>query len=741
MAFDRESFLPRFLEEACEQCAVLGRGLVALEQSPGHRETLDEVFRAAHTIKGSARMIKLLPISETAHRLEDLLDAVRNGSATFESSLSDLALEAVDAIGTMLDRVSGGDEAFTAPQELLARLRAAAGGESAQGAAPASEGVAVAREAAPSAVEGGGEGRAKAAETTSEPPRKRPAAAGTVRISADKLDDLIRLMGEIVSVQQQNKQVLAELRDTVRLSQSNLRHVSGLQDRMVGVPREISEDALRLHAVVKRLSAKARDAASLQEILTGEFQERALRMRMLPLSTVFDALPRTVRDLAAASGKAIEFVTEGGETELDRKIIEKLGESLLHMIRNAVDHGIEPGAERVAAGKSERGKLTLSARYEAGSVVVRLADDGRGISVENVRNKALAKRFFDEEALRKMSTPELLDLIFLPGFSTSAIVSDLSGRGVGMDVVKRNIVEDLKGSIGVVTEEGGGTAFVMRLPPTLALFRLLLVETRGSVFALPATAVREVVPAAAAEPLWVLDRRAIRLRDEMIPIEGLDTLLAVPGEGAPAQGSRYVIVVGTGVERLGLIVDELLTEEDMVVKPLPAHMKNAGVVSGATIGGRNEVIQVLNVTSLIQLARGAPRAAASADRAKAAPKRPSVLVVDDSFNTREIEKSVLEAHGYAVVLAGDGEEALEKTRDAVFDLVITDVEMPRLDGFSLTGRLRHDPRYSDVPIVIVTSRAKEEDRRRGIEVGANAYIVKGDFDQLNLIDTVANLIG
>ncbi|MBI5444918.1 MAG: response regulator [Deltaproteobacteria bacterium] len=727
MELDRDRFVQQFLEEAAEHCASLGSALVRLEEDPRDRETLDEIFRAAHTIKGSARMMGFAAVSETAHRVEDLLDAVRSGTVPFEQTLSELLFEAIDAIAGLLDRISAGSPDREPPSELLIRLAAALGrGPSRGGGETAESGGSRPQEEPVPDAPGG-------------PSRRKPAAPDTVRIGAEKLDDLIRLMGEIVSAQQQNRQILGELRELVRLSDANLARA-----RARGAVEERETAAALLHASAKELSARARDAASLQEILVGELQERSLRMRMLPLATVFETFPRTVRDLAAAAGKAVEVVLEGGETELDRKIIEKLGECLLHMIRNSVDQGIEPPAERLAMGKSERGRLSLTAGYEAGSVVVRLSDDGRGISTERLREKALQRKLFDEQTLGKMPRSELLELIFLPGFSTSAIISDLSGRGVGMDVVKRNIPEELKGSIAIETEEGKGTSFVMRLPPTLALFRLLLFKTGGRAFAVPALAVREVHSVRSSEVVQVLDRWALRRRGRLVPLERIDTLLglrAAQGKGGGGEEKYLVVEVAAGERELGLVIDELLTEADMVVKPLPLHLKNVELVSGATIGGRNELIQVLSVPALIRAARGNPEEARERGDSPAPHREPaSILVVDDSLNTRELEKSILEAHGYRVVLAGDGEEALAKTRETLFDLVVTDVEMPRLDGFSLTERLRGDERYRDVPIVIVTSRSKDEDRRRGIDVGASAYIVKGDFGQSNLLETVENLI-
>lgn len=307
-----------------------------------------------------------------------------------------------------------------------------------------------------------------------------------------------------------------------------------------------------------------------------------------------------------------------------------------------------------------------------------------------------------------------------------------------MDVARKNIVEELKGSIKIETMAGRGTRFLIRVPMTLAVMRVLLVEAAGAKFAVNTHYVDEIIRGSETEIINVLDRKAIRLREELIPVVHLETVLNLVGKGKEENGNLLVLVTRVGNEKLGLIVDALLDEEDMVIKSLPPHMKNIRLVSGVTITGRNEVINILHVPGLIMEAGETKRAHSPAKKEADAIR---ILVVDDSANTREIEKSILEAYGYAVDLAEDGMEAIEKALEQRYDLVVTDVEMPRLDGFSLTERLRKDESYKNTPVIIVTSREKDEDKKRGIMVGANAYIVKGAFDQTNLLETVQNLIG
>ncbi len=505
-------------------------------------------------------------------------------------------------------------------------------------------------------------------------------------------------------------------------------------------PSALIETGAALQLLLRQSVRAMSDASLMQDHLVGDLQETSLKMRMQPLSTVFDPLRRTVRDLAREHGKEIDFVVEGGETELDRKIIDRIGDSLLHMIRNSLDHGLGTSEERIAVGKSPRGTIVLSAFYDSGCVTISLSDDGKGLSIEKIREKALARRLFDPDVLAGMSKAEITDLIFMPGFSTSPIITDLSGRGVGMDVVRKSIVDELKGTIAIESREGIGTTFLLRLPLNLAVFPLFLVSSGGKACAMPATSIVEMLSVQRSEVIEIVNKRAIRLREQIIPVENLSGILKLTQELTEDSDEVLIVIIRDGEEKLGLVVDEIIGREEMVVKPLPQHLQNLRIVSGVTIGEGNSIINVLHIPDLFVQAReiAEPGRRAAIGKEKSVTK---ILVVDDSINTREIEKSILEAYGYNVITAEDGEEALEKTQETLFDLIVTDVEMPRMDGFTLTKRLRGNELYRNVPIIIVTSLEKDEDKKRGITVGANAYIVKGAFDQSNLIETVRSLIG
>lgn len=741
MAFDHSKFLARFVEEAREHCSRISEGLLNLENSPGDAEMLNGLFRSAHTIKGSSRMMKLAGVTELAHKMEDVLDALRGGKITLSAPVSDALFRGVDALTAMLERITAGDSTMQAPGVLCEELVRAATALSAGDAPPVLAGTPAPVEpvGSPSLVPPAEAETAVSVESVPLPAAARGQKIDYLRINAAKLDELIRLMGEIVSEHVRFRRHIVSLAEIERATARHLKAVAGNLSG-AGELEPLIEAGRSLQLSLRQSVRAMHDASLLQDHLVGDLQETSLRMRMQPLSTVFEPLRRTVRDLAHEQGKDVDFVVAGGDTELDRKIIDRIGDSLMHMIRNSLDHGLESADERIAAGKPLKGTIHLSAFYDSGCVTISLSDDGKGLSIDRIREKALAKRLFDADTLAGMSKAEITDLIFMPGFSTSPLITDISGRGVGMDVVRKSVVDELKGAIIIETVEGAGTTFQLRLPLNLAVFPLFLVAVAGKTCALPATSLVEMLSVRRNEIIEIVNKRAIRLREQIIPVENLADLLRLAKQAPAETVEVLIVIIRDGEEKLGLVVDEIIGREEMVVKPLPPHLKNLRMVSGVTIGERDSIINVLHVPELIRQAREITdpqrmRPAAREDQAA------TVLVVDDSINTREIEKSILEAYGYAVVTAEDGEDAFGKTRKTLFDLVITDVEMPRLDGFSLTERLRADERYRAVPIVIVTSREKEEDKKRGILVGANAYIVKGAFDQSNLIDTVRSLIG
>lgn len=721
MALDVKRFNGRFIEEARDHVNRLNEGLSQLDAGTQDTEIINAVFRSAHTVKGSSRMLRLAGITDTAHHIEEVLAQLRSGSLTYDAPLGQLLHRAVDAMADLIDILAGSADATTIPaadEDLCAALaRASRPSGHATGQAAVTGG------ALTDSVEGAAAASPLAAQAPA-PAMVEPAlkAAETVRIRLNKLDELVKLMGEVLSSHAALRQRMS---DAQALARANAQGPLG--------------QTLRDYA------ASLSDDVLAQEALMVELHDTTLRMRMLPLAVVFDPASRLVRDMARSVGKEVQCQVSGSEYELDRQMIDKLAEPIIHLIRNSIDHGLEPPEGRRAAGKPAVGQLRISACADSGWMVIDVCDDGAGIAVEQVREKAVKKGLISAEKASGLSDQEVIDFIFVPGFSTASIITDLSGRGVGMDVVKRCVLDDLRGVISVETHQGLGTTFSLRLPLSLAVMRVLLIEVNSINYAFTAQYVSELVRCNKNALTTVADRQVTILRNEFIPIIALSSLLYGTTDGSDsstqailADDDFLLLVLQVRGEKLGVIVDSLVDERDMVIKSLPPHLQSQAFVSGMVATGKNELVNVLHAPALLDAARRTRAASGHTDNGRS--RRMRVLVVDDSLNTREIERDVLEASGYEVTMAEDGLDGLRKAQSELFDAVLTDVEMPHMDGFTLTAKLRQEEHYRERPIIIVTSLAKDEDKRRGIQVGADAYIVKGDFDRGSLIDTLRSLL-
>lgn len=754
MALDRTQFIASFLADAWEHVGEIDRCLLAWEKQPEGGSCTDALFRAAHTLKGSSRMMRFPAISVTAHKMEDVFGALREQRIVWSSRVGDLLLAGLDAIRGLLEQVANGVEVLEEDLALCLALEQVASGEwvapvvteavssaTADGPAaiPAHSVVLEAKRAEPTPVVADGMGteeskKAVPVKSLAIRPIGRSRDA-TIRMDASQIDRLLQTVGESLTFRQRIKQRLQDVKQAHLLSNTGSR-------RTLSAKRVVS-----LQAHLQQTMVQMREDVNLLDLVFDALYAHTLEMRLLPLSTLFDMFPRLVRDLAKASGKQVELVVRGGETRLDRVIIEKLGDVFLHLLRNAMDHGIETPAARQLLGKPAQGVIHVLAGTQGGDVTIELRDDGGGIDLEKLQEAALQKNLVTAELMAQQARSELIELIFHPGLSTHAIITDLSGRGVGLDVVKKNIVEVLQGSICVESDTGQGTRFLMRLPLTLATVRVLLFRVSGMLFAMACSAVTEVVRVAEHDLISVVGGQAIRLREQVVPVLALQTLLGLSVPHLPRSPEQHhtVLILSNRQENCGLICDLLVDEVVVVLKPLPYFMRQHPFASGMMISGQNEIVLVLDGSLLwkrmVQVGSDRSQHAPVASRRAGAAQPKHILIVDDSRNTREIEQTILQTAGYQVSLAENGEEGYEKASKQVFDLVVTDVEMPLLDGFSLTRKLRQHDRYRHTPIILVTSRDKDADKKRGIEVGASAYIIKGAFDQTHLLDTVRNLLG
>jgi two-component system, chemotaxis family, sensor kinase CheA len=666
-----------FREEAARRVDEMETALLAIESGEASGEEVNSLFRNMHTLKGTGSMVGFDRVSRVAHAAEDILAVVRD-TGTFPAGL----VEPLFRASTAIRQLSNGEDVplDAILGELAASLADLTSPAVQSGAAPGPARVPDQRAVSPAE-------EPRAGEETDRGPRDPAASQRSVRVSPGKIDHLLDMIGEAVE-------------DGRRLG-----HALASEQ---GVPESVA-DALRA-----------------SERTLDELKDTAIKLRTQPLAAIAGPLPGIARELARAVGKEISFTVTGAETELDRVVLESLTDPLVHLLRNAVAHGIEPPAERERAGKPRRGQVELRATPRGSQVEIVLADDGKGVSAE-----------IAERARREGS---LADVLASAGYSTTAQVTELSGRGVGLDAV-RSYAQSLGGSFEVRSEPGRGMVVVLLLPLALALMMVLLFERGGAVFGVPLSAVQEVVTV--AETGTIQGRPSLELRGRAVPVADAAALL---GAQAPTLRQRSpALVIAVPGHRIAVACDTLLGEEEVSVKPLGLLLAGVHGYLGAAILADGRIALLAEPAAL---ARG--RAPASAGMPQAAPRDPGpgqaaasrILVVEDSFTVRELQRSILEAAGYQVATARDGGEALRLVkRDPRIDLVITDVQMPELDGLELTRAIRADPAHASLPVVIVTSMGSEEDQRKGIEAGADAFMVKRTFDQQALLATVERLIG
>lgn len=644
-------------QEAGDCLERMESNLLALESGEGGSDQVDAILRDAHSIKGSAAMIGWQESAALANSVEDRMERARE-TGSVPRELIDPLLRAVDA----LRQAVNGEKGVAAPLiEELASLGAGGGTEE----AGASE--------APSHTKGG-----QAMTTASGPSVER---VPTIRIDAAKVDHMLDAVGETV------------------LYHRRLEHAL---EGAVHEGRQVS------------------DELDMGERLLGDLQDSVVQMRTLPLSMITSPFPRAIRDLASEEGKEAELAISGADTQLDRTILEGISETIVHLLRNAVAHGIERPEERETAGKPRMGRIDLRAHQRGGMVAIEIADDGRGVSAE-----VLARA---EEA------GSLADVLSETGFSTAEQVTEVAGRGVGLDAVKRS-VEGLSGGLEVQSEPGKGTEVTLLLPLTLALMRVLLFERGDQPFALPMTSVGRVV--AVTDTTSLGNRPSIEIDGGVVRLSHLGELA---GTGGTLPERPPAIVVESFGRRLAMVCDELIGEEEVVIKSLGAVLAGVPGYLGAAILGDGRIALVLDPNHLLK----APSEAIALDQSDQTTERPPgrVLVVDDQFSARELQRSILEAAGYRVEVARDGREALRRIgENSDFDLVLTDVQMPEMDGFELLEAIRADEEYASLPVVMVTTLGDESSRKRGAEAGADAYIIKNEFDQEALLETIERLTG
>lgn len=722
----RTRLLATFRVEAEEHLQALTANLLALERGlpvAETRELVEVTFREMHTLKGAARSVGLMDVEALCQACESLLSRVNRGDLALGQTIVGRLQEAVDVVAPLLRGAVGP----AAVREMVARLDQA----------PA-ESV-------------GDSGHTRPATADRRIPAE-PAgvmSSDTVRLATAKLDALLLRAEDLLvpklAAEERVKEarVLVEALSRWRTASTRSR---APEPARTGAGRPPGPGAA-LDAELRALEEQARgmlgrltrDQSTVATVVDG-LQEEMRQTRMMPVASVLDLFPRMVRDLAREQGKEVDWVADGVAMEMDRRVLEQMKGPLIHLVRNAIDHGIEPPDARQQTGKPRRGRVQVTiVAEEGGRLEMCVEDDGCGLDLGRVREAAVRAHLLSPGAAQALTDEEALELVYRSGVSTSPIITDVSGHGLGLAIVKER-VERLGGQIRLATGAGTGTAVRMTLPATIATFRGLLVQAGGQLFLLPTGAVERAIRVAREELETVEGREAIRLNGRPLPVLALSRLLRLPeGESEPG-GKIACLVVKHGEERVGLFVEGLLGSREVLVKELRPPLVRVRNVSAAGLLGTGQVVLILRPADLLKSVREAPRPTAPA-AAREEAKRPTViLVVDDSITTRTMERNLLEAAGYQVRVAVDGIEAWTLLKSETFDLVVSDVDMPRMDGLDLTARIRADRTLGELPVVLVTALESREDKERGIQVGANAYLVKSSFDQSNLLDIIRRLL-
>ena len=767
-AFFRQ-LLATFGDEVQEHVQAANRHLLALEEGRGDLPVADrwnEIFREVHSLKGAARATNQDQIEALAHRLETLLGQARRDELAADPRLFDLVYKALDCIAGLGQEAAGNPATPVDVPELLAQLESAAAGLFPHPASNAASSVSAlpAEPARP-------EGESQPQPAAKVAPKNAACTEETVRVATAKLDALMAQVGELQVARLGAEQRLADLLELLEQVEtwevgSRLRGLErGLPIASPPQSRTLRNDQEPQNLTLHALAGYLRDLCPKFEAdnrrlsqAARSLQDGIRHMRMFPVSGIFETYPRMIRDLARELGKEVRLDVTGGETEVDRSVLEHIKDPLTHLLRNAVDHGIERPEVRHAAGKPAEGTITLSASQQGDNVLVEVADDGAGIDLERLRATAVTQSLVTAEEAQAMSDREALWLIFRSGLSTSAQITDLSGRGVGLDVV-RDRIERLRGLIDVESRRRQGTHFTLSLPLTVTTTLCLLVQAAGQTLAVPVTNVTQIVRMSPDTLGYAEGRPVLRFGGRPILLLNLAHTLGlsdargdqaeVRSRAAQVAGAPgFAIVVGSADKRLAFQVDAVVGAQDLVVKNLPPPFVRVRYLAGVAILGTGEAVFVLSAPDLLKPSTGSWDRLAPPDVIEpVAEKVPAtILVTDDSITTRTLERSILETAGYRVRTAGDGIEAWKALQsegcapEGLFGLLVSDIVMPGMDGLDLTARIRADARLKHLPVVLVTSLDSREERERGAQAGADAYILKGAFDQDSLLETIRRLI-
>ncbi|RKV35089.1 chemotaxis histidine kinase/response regulator CheAY2 [Helicobacter pylori] len=780
---DLQEIMEDFLIEAFEMNEQLDQDLVELEHNPEDLDLLNRIFRVAHTIKGSSSFLNLNILTHLTHNMEDVLNRARKGEIKITPDIMDVVLRSIDLMKTLLVTIrdTGSDTNNGKENEIEEAVK--------QLQAITSQNLESAKETSGTKETPQKENKEEAKEENKENKAKAPTAENTAsdnpladepdldyaNMSAEEVEaEIERLLNkrqeadkerraqkkqeakqEVTPTKEppktetpkapktetkaktkadteENKAPSIGVEQTVRVDVRRLDHLMNLIGELVlGKNRliRIYSDVEERYDGEKFLEELNQVVSSISAVTT-DLQLAVMKTRMQPVGKVFNKFPRMVRDLSRELGKSIELIIEGEETELDKSIVEEIGDPLIHIIRNSCDHGIEPLEERRRLNKPETGKVQLSAYNEGNHIVIKISDDGKGLDPVMLKEKAIEKGVISERDAEGMSDREAFNLIFKPGFSTAKVVSNVSGRGVGMDVVKTNI-EKLNGIIEIDSEVGVGTTQKLKIPLTLAIIQALLVGVQEEYYAIPLSSVLETVRISQDEIYTVDGKSVLRLRDEVLSLVRLSDIFKVDAI-LESNSDVYVVIVGLADQKIGVIVDYLIGQEEVVIKSLGYYLKNTRGIAGATVRGDGKITLIVDVGAMMDMAKSIKvnittlMNESENTKSKNSPSDYIVLAIDDSSTDRAIIRKCLKPLGITLLEATNGLEGLEmlKNGDKIPDAILVDIEMPKMDGYTFASEVRKYNKFKNLPLIAVTSRVTKTDRMRGVESGMTEYITK-----------------
>lgn len=769
---DMQEIMEDFLIEAFEMVDQLDQDLVELESNPEDLELLNRIFRVAHTIKGSSSFLNFDILTSLTHNMEDVLNKARRDELKITPDVMDVVLLSIDLMKALLQAIrdSGTDAGSGIDiSDAVTKLQAISQG-TAGGTSPAAESAPAPKEAPATSPAPAGDN------PLADEPEKDYSSMSSDEVDAEierllqkrqEADKQMRAQkkasGQVSDIQapkaptddkaaaapatsapksaakaepktgaKDEGKVATSVEQTVRVDVRRLDNLMNLIGELVlGKNRliKIYGDVEERYDGEKFLEELNQVVSSISSVTT-DLQLAVMKTRMQPVGKVFNKFPRMVRDLSRELKKSIDLVITGEETELDKSIVEEIGDPLIHIIRNSCDHGVESPEDRKALGKPEIGRVDLKAYNEGNHIVIEITDDGKGLDAEMLKLKAIEKGLISEKEADSMTDKEAFGIIFKPGFSTAKTISNVSGRGVGMDVVKTN-VEKLNGIIEIDSEKGVGTTFKLKIPLTLAIIQALLVGAQEEYYAIPLSSVIETVRIGQDEIYSVDGKSVLRLRDEVLSlvrladIFGVDSVLETASE-------VYVVIIALAEQKIGVIVDYLIGQEEVVIKSLGYYLKSTRGIAGATVRGDGKITLIVDVAAMMEMAKevkvsiNAVMEEAQSSKAKSSPADYIVLAIDDSNTDRAIMKKCLKTLGVTVLEASNGVEGLEivKNSDKPLDAVLVDIEMPKMDGYTFAAEVRKYNKFKNLPLIAVTSRTSKTDRMRGVESGMTEYITK-----------------